>query len=110
MKGSRAGGDPPQVSVVMVLHDEPIDRIGRAVRSLVEQVGVAPFELVIAAPSAEHAGLEGLRASGRVKCITLVDNPGAGRSAGLNAATDVAEGAILVRLDARSVLPKDYVG
>lgn len=41
--------------------------------------------------------------------ITLVDNPGRRQSAGLNRALALAEGEVLIRLDARSFVAADYV-
>jgi glycosyltransferase involved in cell wall biosynthesis len=42
--------------------------------------------------------------------IRLIDNPGRLQSAGLNRALAVASGEIIVRLDARSFVDRDYVG
>jgi succinoglycan biosynthesis protein ExoA len=65
--------------------------------------------VLVAAPPEEHPGLAGVAAGGAVGTVTLVANPGGGRSAGLNRALHRARTATVVRVDARSVPPPDYV-
>ena len=97
------------VSAVMVVFDEPVERIERAVRSLAAQRGCGPMELVIAAPPEQHARMAGLVIEGAVERCVLVENPCGARSPGLNRAVDAASAEFVVRVDARSVLPPDYV-
>jgi len=97
------------VSVLVVLHAEPRDRVERLLRSLDEQQGPLRLEVVIAAPDAEHAMLAGLAGSGAVSTVQRVDNPGGARSAGLNRALARAQGDVVARADARSTLPPHYL-
>jgi succinoglycan biosynthesis protein ExoA len=97
------------VAAVMVVRDEPAGRMARAVDALAAQRGVEPFELVVAAPRADHERLRTLRVHGAVCAIVAVENPGGARSAGLNAALRAAGSEIVVRVDARSIVPEDYV-
>ena len=91
----------PTVTVVCVARGEPADRLARAAASVAAQSYRGEIELVVAAPiSDRHALPTGVR---------WVDNPGGGRSAGLNAAVALAKGDVVCRVDARSQLPTDYV-
>src|SRR4051794_9093690 len=93
----------------MVTRQEPIARVQRAVESLAAQEGVAGLDVVIAAPQGEHGALLTLPASGAVDAIVVVDNPTGGRSTGLNEAIAATDAEFVVRLDARTVLPRGYV-
>jgi hypothetical protein len=97
------------VAIVMVVRDEPLDRVQRAVDALAAQRDVAPFVVVIAAPGGEHASLRALRVGGAVHEIVLVDNPDGARCAGLNLAVAHADAELLVRVDARSRVHDDHV-
>jgi succinoglycan biosynthesis protein ExoA len=97
------------VSVVMVVRDEPLERVRRVAAAVAAQVGTGPLDLVIAAPSADHEALSTLRPEGAIDTIALVTNEGGERSPGLNAAFDAATSDIVVRMDARSTLPVDHV-
>jgi cellulose synthase/poly-beta-1,6-N-acetylglucosamine synthase-like glycosyltransferase len=95
----RAMPEAPRVTVVMTAKGEPQERIERALASVGHQQYEGAVDLVIAAPPGDvHPSL------GKV-----IDNPSGARSEGLNLATRAATGDVVVRLDARSVLPVDYV-
>jgi cellulose synthase/poly-beta-1,6-N-acetylglucosamine synthase-like glycosyltransferase len=83
----------------MTVKGEPADRVARALASVTSQTYGGDVEVVVAAPSGEP-----LPATGRV-----VANPTGARSPGLNLAVHAATGDVIVRLDARSVLPPDYI-
>jgi succinoglycan biosynthesis protein ExoA len=100
---------PPDVSVLVVTREEPPDRLRRAVDALGAQTGCGPLEVLVAAPPDEHRALADLAARGAVQAVRLVANPDGGRSAGLNRALHQARAATVVRVDARSVPPADYV-
>lgn len=97
------------VSVVMVVRREPLDRLRRALGALAAQVDTGPLEVVIAAPPDEHESLTALRPDGAVSSIVLLPNEGGARSPGLNSAIDAASNDIVVRVDARSIVPENYV-
>jgi len=96
-------------TVVMTVRDEPLDRMRRALRSVARQEDCGCIEVVIAAPSEDHAALRLLRPEGAIERITLVENLGGARSAGLNHAVHAATADVIVRVDARSRLPHNYV-
>ena len=100
---------PPDVSVLLVTRREPIVRLRRVLDALAAQAGAGTLELLIAAPPDEHPALAGLPTRGAVQRVTLVANLDGRRSAGLNRALDRARAATVVRVDARSVPPPDYV-
>jgi len=102
-------GPLPGVSAVVVVRGEPPRRLDRMVDALAAQVGSPAIELLVAAPPEEHDALSGLHARGAVTSISLVDNPGGRRSAGLNRATAAARADVVVRVDARSAPPPHYV-
>jgi succinoglycan biosynthesis protein ExoA len=104
---SASAGD--RVAVVMVVRDEPLARVRRAVDALAAQRGVDGFTVVIAAPARDVRRLRSVQPAGTVRAVWLVENDDGGRSAGLNAAARVADAEILVRVDARSVVRDDYV-
>jgi hypothetical protein len=97
------------VAAVMVVRNEPVDRVRRAIDSLALQNDIAGIEVVIAAPAAEHPALRAITATGAVDVIVVVDNPTGDRSTGLNLAIAATDAEFVVRLDARTLLPRDYV-
>ncbi|HEY7107538.1 MAG TPA: glycosyltransferase [Acidimicrobiia bacterium] len=100
-----------RVSAVMAARDEPLGRVQRAIDALAGQHGSEPLdiEVVIAAPPAQHQALALLRPHGAVEAVRLVRNPCGERSPGLNRAVRDATAPFVVRVDARSVVPPDYV-
>lgn len=98
-----------RATVVMVVRDEPPDRVARALESVAAQEGVVGLTVCIAAPPDDHAGLATLHPGGAVTAVRLIDNPGGARCRGLNRAVAAAPDAVVVRVDARSELPPGYV-
>lgn len=97
------------ISVILVARNEPEDRLERLMHALAGQQDVEPFEIVVAAPIADHPSYAVFVPSGAVASMVCVDNPGGERSPGLNRAIRAARGDVVVRVDARSVPPSDYV-
>jgi len=89
----------PTVSVVMTTRAEPLARVERALASVAAQDYAGDIEVIVAMPVGDQAPY-----SARV-----VDNPSGARCAGLNRAVAVATGEVVVRLDARSSFPVDYL-
>jgi succinoglycan biosynthesis protein ExoA len=100
---------PPDVSVLLVTRGEPTARLHRVFDALAAQTGAGTLEVLVAAPPDEHSALADLPTAGAVQTVTLVANPDGRRSAGLNRALHQAQTATVVRVDARSVPPPDYV-
>lgn len=101
--------DTPCTSVIVTVRDEPAARLQRMLAAIAAQDCSAPIEVVIAAPAVDAPTLGSLRPAGAVNRIVLVDNPTGARSAGLNRARRAASGTIVHRVDARSVIPPDYI-
>jgi succinoglycan biosynthesis protein ExoA len=99
----------PDISVLLVTRREPTARLRRTLDALAAQVGAGTLEVLVAAPPDEHPALRDLPAVGAIQTVTLVANPDGRRSAGLNRALHRARAATVVRVDARSVPPSNYV-
>lgn len=97
------------VSIVATVADEPPLRLQRMVAALANQDHRGPLDLVIAAPMQDHDALIHVTASWSRGSVTLLENPTGNRSRGLNAAVRSAAGNYVVRVDARSCPPTDYV-
>lgn len=99
----------PEVGVLMVLAGEPASRLRRACRALAMQRRVR-LRVVVAAPPADLERVRGaIEKGGAVASVDFVLNPGGGRSAGLNLALEASTTDIVCRVDARSLVPPDYV-
>jgi GT2 family glycosyltransferase len=91
----------PTVTVVLVARAEPAARLARAVASVDAQTYPGGVEVLVATPAADRGAIPpGAR---------WIENRDGGRSAGLNAAVAAAAGDVIVRVDARSQLPADYI-
>jgi succinoglycan biosynthesis protein ExoA len=99
----------PCVSVIAVVADEPAARLLSMFTAVASQDAVGAVDLVVAAPPADHPTVEACLRNWSRGPVTLIANPGGNRSRGLNACLAAARGAVVVRVDARSVLPADYV-
>lgn len=98
------------VSVVMTVLHEPETRLRRVMRSLASQQGLADgLELVVALDPADSVTRLDMEPAGAIRAVTVVANPGGARSPGLNRAIRAAETDRICRVDARSLLPADYV-
>lgn len=95
-------------SVIMTLKDEPGERVAAAVASLVRSLRpTTTVELVIAARSEEPC--VGAAVGGWTGRSVVVANPSGERSSGLNLAARASSGSYLVRIDARTRVPRGYV-
>jgi hypothetical protein len=95
------------VSAVLTVRNEPLWRLERVIEGLSAQT-VVPVELLIAAPPEESAAWA-RRVATWPAWVRLIPNPSGTRSEGLNRAIRQARGEIVCRVDARSLLPPDYV-
>ena len=98
--------NPPPVSVVMPVRDEPGELPG-ALASVLAQDYEGVIEIVIADGSATAETGDAPRPESPV--VRIVPNPDGSTPAGLNRAIAAAAHDILVRCDARSRLPPGYV-
>lgn len=97
----------PTVSVIIPVRNEP-DAIRAAIQSILDQTYPGITELIIAdGMSTDETRLT--IASFADSRIRVVDNVATSTPAALNCAIRVASGEIIVRCDAHSVLPPDYV-
>lgn len=93
----------PSVSVIVAAAAAQ-DSLPDALRAIANQDYPGDIEVVVAAadePTAKAAGDEGV--------VVVVDNPSGGTPAGLNLAARASSGEILVRVDAHSMIPGDYI-
>ena len=97
------------MSVVIPARNDAAD-LANAVATVEAQRGVELREIVIAVgPSSDDTKGEALRLSARNSAIAVLDNPSGSTPAALNAAIGNTTGDIVVRVDARSQLPTDYI-
>jgi len=99
----------PFVSVVIPLHNDA-ESIAAAVGSCLTQEYPGRLEVIIA----EGASTDGSRSAAAAVArensrVLIVDNPAGTTAAGLNRAIRAGSGSVIVRCDARSVLPPGYV-
>ena len=100
-------GDP-SVSVVMAVRNGA--RTLAAALASIEAQGPAVDEVVVALGPSSDGSSELLSAmAGRNPPITVLENASGTTPAGLNLAVRESSGDIVVRVDAQSVLPRDYV-
>lgn len=97
------------VSVVIPARNDGA-ALGTAVESVRAQQGVAISEIAIAVgPSADDTEAEANRLAAADPGILVLDNPTGLTPAGLNIAIANTTGDVVVRVDARSQLPPDYI-
>ncbi|MCY1694536.1 glycosyltransferase family 2 protein [Curtobacterium sp. SL109] len=98
----------PGVSYVMPVLNE-VTEVRAAVASLLDQDYAGPFEVVLAlGPSIDGTNELVAEMSAADPRIRAVDNPVGSTPAGLNLAIRASEHPVVVRVDAHSVLPRDY--
>lgn len=96
------------VAAVLTVLGEPRQRLMLRFQELAAQEHVVS-EVVVAAPTAEHASIRTAVSDDPPFHLRLVDNPSGERSAGLNLATAAATADLLVRIDARSSITPRHV-
>jgi GT2 family glycosyltransferase len=96
------------VSVVMTVAGEPVERLARSLAAIAAQQRCTPVEVVVATPDRASVD-EAVRQVRPVFAVRVVPNPSGRRTPGLNAAIRAARGDFVCRVDARSVVPPEYV-
>jgi glycosyltransferase involved in cell wall biosynthesis len=99
----------PEISVVIPVRNEE-QTIAAAITSALEQLDAPPLEVIVA----DGDSSDGTRAAVMAIAhddfrVRLIGNPERHTPAGLNAAIRAARGDVIVRCDAHSVLPADFV-
>src|SRR4051812_2759794 len=103
------------VSVLVVVRDESPARLIRLLDRVDASAGVDGLEVVVAGPIAQLDAVRTWRAvggggaGGAVGEVVIVDNPTGERSRGLNLGLERCTGAIVCRLDARTLPSSDYI-
>ena len=105
----QADGQPlPGVSYVMPVLNE-VTEVRAAVQSLLDQDYAGPFEVILAlGPSIDGTNELVAEMSAADPRIRAIENPVGSTPAGLNVAIRASEHPVVVRVDAHSVLPRDY--
>jgi len=99
----------PSVSVVIPLHNDAAS-IAEAVDSCTSQIYPGRLEVIIAeGASADNSRSAAAALARQNDLVHVVDNPAGTTAAGLNRAIQASSGSIIVRCDARSVLPPGYI-
>jgi glycosyltransferase involved in cell wall biosynthesis len=99
----------PTVSIVIPARNES-ETIGDAVASALDQSYQGDIEVVVAvAPSSDGTRETVGNMAAADPRVSVVDNPAGSTPAGLNAAIRASRGTVIVRCDAHSRLPDDYV-
>jgi succinoglycan biosynthesis protein ExoA len=105
-----SGASLPTVSAVIPVRNDAAD-LPAAVESVLAQGYPGGIEVVIAVgPSTDDSQVVADKLASEHESVSVVVNPSGFTSAALNAAIDAASGDVIVRVDARSVLPAGYVG
>jgi len=106
---------PPMVSVVIPVRNEE-RRIERCLKQVIEQTYPHDHLEVLVADGMSTDGTRGIVAEIAAKAmkerglaVYLVDNPGFRPQPGMNAGIRAARGDVIVRIDARTIAPPDYV-
>jgi succinoglycan biosynthesis protein ExoA len=97
-----------KVAIVAVVASEPHDRLVRMFSSIAAQVPRHDLEVVVACPRCDAPVVTSAAQIADVD-VRLVDNDSKNRSVGLNRAIAAVTSDVVVRVDARSVLPAGYV-
>lgn len=99
----------PAVSVVLPVRNDAAD-LPTAVESILGQVYAGDVEVVVAlGPSEDDSRIVAEKLALEHRTVTVVDSPTGLTSAALNVAIAAAKGDVVVRVDARSVLPAGYI-
>ena len=99
----------PDVTAIMPARDEE-QTISAAIDSLLDQGYPGSLSVVVAvAPSVDRTREVVSEIAEQTSRVRLVDNAAGSTPAGLNAAIAEAHGAVIVRCDAHSEMPRDYV-
>ena len=102
-----SGGAPP-VSIILPVRNEAAT-IGAAVASCLAQDYEGEIEVVVADAMSDDGTRDVVLDLAASHPVVLVDNPDRVTPSGLNRAIEAASGLVIVRCDAHSELPTDYV-
>ncbi|MFB2597828.1 glycosyltransferase family 2 protein [Herbiconiux sp. P17] len=98
----------PGVSYVMPVLNE-VTHVEAAIASLLDQDYEGPFDVIVALGPSIDGTTELLERLSRVDPrIRVIDNPTGSTPSGLNVAIGASQYPIVVRVDAHSLLPRDY--
>jgi glycosyltransferase involved in cell wall biosynthesis len=98
----------PGVSYVMPVLNE-VTHVEAAIASLLDQDYEGPFDVIVALGPSIDGTTELLERLSRVDPrIRVIDNPTGSTPSGLNVAIEASQYPIVVRVDAHSLLPRDY--
>jgi succinoglycan biosynthesis protein ExoA len=101
---------PPSVSIIIPVYNEE-KNIGRCLTQVLRQDYPAEKLEVLIADGMSTDNTRAVIAefdSGPI-ALRLLNNPGRGRAQGLNLAIRAARGELIARVDARSIIPPDYI-
>jgi len=99
----------PTVSVIIPARNDS-DALRHAVATINAQTGAEILDIAIAVgPSTDDTEAEAHRLARTTPAIKVVTNPSGRTPAALNAAIGATTGGVVVRVDARSQLPPDYI-
>ena len=98
----------PGVSYVMPVLNEVI-HVEAAIASLLDQDYRGPFDVIVALGPSIDGTTELVERLSRVdRRIRVIDNPTGSTPSGLNVAIEASQHPIVIRVDAHSLLPRDY--
>ena len=95
----------PSISVVIPVRNEA-KHLGLALQSILDMDYPGDLEILVADGASTDGTPEVARLFG--PAVTVIDNPDRTTPSGLNRAISASSGAIILRCDAHSLLPKDY--
>jgi succinoglycan biosynthesis protein ExoA len=98
----------PSVSIVIPVRNEA-DSIASTLDSCLNQRYAGTIEVVVADAMSDDGTRDVVEHFGLTHAVRLVDNAALTTPAGLNLAIESSDVAVIVRCDAHSVLPPDYV-
>ncbi|HSM02047.1 MAG TPA: glycosyltransferase family 2 protein [Acidimicrobiia bacterium] len=101
------GEGSPDVSILLPVLDE-VGTIDACLRSLTSQDHEGPVEIVVADGGSTDGTLEALE-KWVERGVTVIHNPDRRQGPGLNRAAAASQGGILLRADAHTIYPPDYV-
>ncbi len=100
--------DLPSVSIIMPVRNE-VAAIGGAIDACLAQDYGGSIEIVIADAMSNDGTRQAVRRRMNTGAIRIVDNVALSTPSGLNRAIEASSGEVIVRCDARAVLPPHYV-
>ncbi|GAA2237331.1 glycosyltransferase family 2 protein [Herbiconiux moechotypicola] len=107
-RSAQPAGALPGVSYVMPVLNE-VTHVEAAIASLLDQDYTGPFDVIVALGPSIDGTTELVERLSRVDPrIRVIENPTGSTPSGLNVAIEASQHPIVVRVDAHSLLPRDY--